>query len=123
MTVAAVKLIGFRGRGAAERAHERSCHASSTPSVRRLPDGSLVGVGDPIVDRRGRQDVMLYGARGTSAWASDVDRRPSEGRPESERERVVVSLRLSRDAIAALDAGAEAGGLSRSAWVERLAAK
>lgn len=123
MTVAAVKLAGFRGRDAAERARERSRYASATPSVRRLADGSLVGVGDPVVDGRGRQDVMLYGARGTSAWASDVDRRPSEGRPEAERERVVVSLRLSREAIAALDAGAEAAGLSRSAWVERMALK
>ena len=49
--------------------------------------------------------------------------RPSEGRPEAERERVVVSLRLSRGAIAALDAGAETASVSRSAWVERLALK
>lgn len=49
--------------------------------------------------------------------------RPSEGRPEAERDRVVVSLRLSREAIAALDAGSEAAGLSRSAWVERMALK
>lgn len=125
MTVAAVKLAGFRGRDAAERARERSRYASATPSVRRLADGSLVGVGDPVVDGRGRQDVMLYGARGTSAWASDVDRRPSEGRPEAERERVVMSARVLRQAVEAIDARAAADGVSRSALIERwaLAAK
>lgn len=121
MTVAAVKLVGFRGKDATERAMARSRYASATPSVRRLADGSLVGVGDPIVDGRGRQDVMLYGARGTSAWASDVDKRPSEGRPESERERVVMSARVLRQAVEAIDARAAADGVSRSALIERWA--
>lgn len=47
--------------------------------------------------------------------------RPSEGRPEAERERVVVSLRLSRAALARLDARAAAAGVSRSAFVAGLA--
>jgi len=125
VTVPAAKLVGFRGRDARAKAMERSRYASPTPSVRTLADGSLVGVGETIVDDRGRQDVMLYGARGTSAWASDVDRRPSEGRPESERERVVMSARVLRQAVEAIDARAAADGVSRSALIERwaLAAK
>lgn len=47
--------------------------------------------------------------------------RPSEGRPEAERNAVVISLRLPRAALARLDARAAAAGLSRSAFVARLA--
>lgn len=47
--------------------------------------------------------------------------RPSEGRPESERGAVVVSLRLPRAALARLDARAAAAGVSRSAFVAGLA--
>lgn len=51
--------------------------------------------------------------------------RPSEGRPESERERVVMSARVLRQAVEAIDARAAADGVSRSALIERwaLAAK
>ena len=46
--------------------------------------------------------------------------RPSEGRPEAERDAVVVSMRLRRPALAALDALATARGLSRGATVAAL---
>ena len=45
----------------------------------------------------------------------------SEGRPESERGAVVVSIRLPRAALARLDARAAAAGVSRSAFVAGLA--
>ncbi len=45
----------------------------------------------------------------------------SEGRPESERGAVVVSLRLPREALARLDARATAAGMSRSAFVASIA--
>jgi len=45
----------------------------------------------------------------------------SEGRPESERAAVVVSLRLPREALARLDAQAGREGVSRSALVARMA--
>lgn len=47
--------------------------------------------------------------------------RPSEGRPESERERVVMSARVLRQAVEAIDARAAADGVSRSALIERWA--
>jgi len=50
--------------------------------------------------------------------AREID---GEGRPESERDAVVVSMRLQRPALAALDALASRWGLSRSATVARLA--
>lgn len=50
--------------------------------------------------------------------AREVD---GEGRPESERDAVVVSVRLQRDTLTALDALATRWGLSRSATVARLA--
>lgn len=47
--------------------------------------------------------------------------RSTEGRPESERGAVVVSIRLPREALARLDARATAAGMSRSAFVASLA--
>jgi len=44
-----------------------------------------------------------------------------EGRPESERERVVMSARVLRQAVEAIDARAAADGVSRSALIERWA--
>lgn len=47
--------------------------------------------------------------------------RSSEGRPESERDRVVMSARVLRQAVEAIDARAAADGVSRSALIERWA--
>lgn len=54
--------------------------------------------------------------------AREVD---GEGRPEAERDRVVMSARVLRQAVEAIDARAAADGVSRSALIERwaLAAK
>lgn len=46
--------------------------------------------------------------------------RPSEGRPEAERDAVVVSVRLQRDTLGRLDSMAERRGLSRGATVAAL---
>ena len=41
--------------------------------------------------------------------------------PEAQRHTLAAKLRLSPDALARLDAAAERAGLSRSAYVERMA--
>jgi hypothetical protein len=67
-------IVGYRGRDAHERALARSSYANPNPRVVYLADGSAVGAGETIA-RGGdceRADVRLYGARGTSAWASEV---------------------------------------------------
>ena len=64
------KLIGFKRQ---ERALKASRIANANPKTVQLADGSYAGCGETIA-RCGdvhRVDVMLYGARETSAWASD----------------------------------------------------
>lgn len=70
-------VVGFRGRNALSRAMSASARASANPSVRELADGSLVGAGDTILRGNSqKQDVRLYGARGTSCWASELEEAP-----------------------------------------------
>lgn len=59
------KIVGFKS---AAKALDRSRHATTSPRVISLPDGTYVGVGDENAEG----DAMLFGARGTSAWRSTV---------------------------------------------------
>ena len=65
-------VVGYRGQDAEAKALAKSRWVTPNPRTSQLPDGSLVGVGDTIVRGDGTRDRVLYGARGTSAWASEV---------------------------------------------------
>lgn len=70
-----IRIRGFNGQDARDRALERSRVATTNPRVTTLVDGSVVGIGDLIlrvIDGREFADAMLYGAYGTAAWSSDA---------------------------------------------------
>lgn len=59
------KITGYKSFA---KALDRSRYATTSPRVLVLADGTYVGVGDQHTDG----DAMLFGARGTSAWRSEV---------------------------------------------------
>lgn len=61
----ATKITGYK---TVHKALARSRYASANPRVVALADGTFVGVGDMHSDG----DTMLFGARGTHAWRSEV---------------------------------------------------
>lgn len=89
-------------------------HRHRVKSTRTVGSGPVVCHVDTCACGATRRTNSTGGGRGP--WA-----RPSEGRPESERGAVVVSLRLPREALARLDARATAAGMSRSAFVASIA--
>lgn len=101
----------------------------------RVKSTRTVGFSGPVANPENRDahggvchvDTCACGAtRRTNSTGRGRDERgpwvrPSEGRPESERGAVVVSLRLPREALARIDARAAAAGMSRSAFVASIA--
>jgi len=77
---------------------------------RKKPRGGETPGARPATDSRREKASMEARGRGEAA-------RKARGAGQ------VVSLRLSPDAVARLDAAAERAGLSRSAYVERLASE
>ena len=84
MTVAAVKLVGFRGKDATDRAMARSRYASATPRER-----ARAGV---LLQRAGFTGADV--ARGVALLAGEA---PAEGAPDDvTRKRARVLLRGAR---------------------------
>jgi hypothetical protein len=73
------KITGFKGKTGIKQAMALSKRASTQPSVFRLDDGSVVGLGDVILTRDGKGDQMMYGARGTTTWLSDYRSKSRNG--------------------------------------------
>jgi len=71
------KIVGYKR---AALALDRSRYATTSPRVIALPDGTFVGVGDQHTDG----DAMLFGARGTSAWRSEVSLSVYRGHAEAD---------------------------------------
>ena len=63
---------GYRGRDAHNRAWEASRTSNCSPWAIELLDGSMAGVGETILASDGTRDRLLWGAYGSSCWASDA---------------------------------------------------